>query len=94
MAKSIIQRDMESCYICGTTQNLHLHHVIYGTANRKNSDEYGLTVRLCMEHHTGPQGAHANRALDLFLKRNAQQCFEEQVGSREEFMKIFGKNWL
>jgi hypothetical protein len=92
--KSIIQRDMESCYICGSTQDLHLHHVIFGTANRKNSDKYGLTVRLCQKHHTGAKGVHANRELDLFLKRNAQQCFEERIGNREMFREIFGKSWL
>ena len=94
MAKSIIQRDMECCYICGTTQNLHLHHCLHGTANRKLADEYGLVVRLCEVHHTGDKGVHHNRNMDLFLIQTAQRCFEDQVGSREEFMKIFGKNWL
>jgi hypothetical protein len=93
MAKSIIQRGHE-CYICGTTQNLHLHHVLHGTSNRKQSDKYGLVVYLCQEHHTGPKGAHANRDLDLFLIRTAQQCFEEQIGDREMWMEIFGRNYL
>ena len=94
MAKSIIQRDMECCYICGSTQNLEEHHCIKGIANRKLSEKYGLKVRLCYEHHRGNKGVHHNRNMDLFLIQTAQSCFEEQVGSREEWMKIFGKNWL
>ena len=94
MARSIIQMDMDCCYICGTMQNLHLHHVIFGSANRKNSDKYGLTVRLCQKCHTGHNGVHANRAMDLMLKKKAQQCFEDQIGDREEFMEIFGRNYL
>ena len=94
MAKSIIQKDTDVCYICGTNQNLHWHHVFFGTANHKNSDDYHCLVRLCQEHHTGSKGVHANRALDLFLKRTAQQCFEEQIGNREMFMQIFGRNYL
>jgi hypothetical protein len=93
--KSIIQRDMESCFICGTKQDLHLHHVIFGTANRKNSDKYGLTVWLCVHHHTGAKrSVHQDYAMNLEVKRYAQKYFEENIGTREEFIKIFGKNYI
>jgi len=65
--KSIIQSEKE-CFVCKTTSNLHDHHILFGTSNRKNSEKYGLKVWLCMEHHTGSAGAHQNRALDLYLK--------------------------
>jgi len=26
------------CYFCHNTQNLHIHHIFSGTANRKKSD--------------------------------------------------------
>lgn len=93
MAKSIIQKT-KGCYVCGTTYNLHDHHIIFGTSNRKNSEKYGLKVWLCMEHHTGSAGVHQNREMDLVLKKVAQQHFEAEIGTRNEFRSIFGKSYL
>lgn len=90
---SIIQKNKQ-CWVCQTTYNLHSHHICYGTANRKQSEKYGLKVFLCMEHHTGNFGVHHNKPLDLTLKKVAQTKFEEIHGSREEFRKIFGKSYL
>lgn len=39
------------------------------------------------------EGVHFNRELDLKLKRECLAKFEE-THSREEFMKIIGKNYL
>ena len=91
--KSIIQSEKE-CFVCGTTYNLHDHHIIYGTSNRKQSEKYGLKVWLCMEHHTGSSGAHFNRPLDMYLKKIAQEKFEALHGPRNEFIKVFGKSYL
>lgn len=91
--KSIIQQD-KCCYVCGTTYNLHRHHCVYGIGNRKQADKYGLTVWLCAEHHTGNNGVHFNKPLDLHLKCLAQEAFEKQIGSREDFRKVFGKSYL
>lgn len=92
MARSIIQDD-KNCLICGTGVTEE-HHVFFGTANRKMSDKYGLIVYLCPEHHRGQQGVHHNRHFDLMLKREAQLVFEEDVGTRLEFMKAFGRSYL
>lgn len=91
--KSIIQSNKE-CYVCKTTFGLHDHHIIFGTANRKKSEQYGLKVWLCQEHHTGQTGVHFNKALDLKLKKIAQRNFEMIHGSREQFLREFGKNFL
>ena len=72
---------------------MECHHVIYGTSNRKNSEKYGLKVWLCHRHHTGDEGVHFNKDLDLMLKQTAQKEFEK-THTREEFMTIFGRNWL
>ena len=53
------------------------HHIFYGTANRRLSDKYGLTVWLCREHHRGNSGAHFNKTLDAKLKTVAEQRFKE-----------------
>ena len=91
--ESILQ-DNKECYVCGTTCNLHDHHIVYGTSNRKQSEKYGLKVWLCMEHHTGSAGVHFNKDLDLHLKKLAQEHFEALYGARNEFMKVFGRNYL
>lgn len=91
--KSIIQNEKQ-CFVCGTTLNLHDHHIIYGTSNRKQSEKYGLKVWLCQEHHTGNTGVHFDRDLDLHLKKLAQEHFEAHIGARNEFIRVFGRNYL
>lgn len=91
---SIITDDMDHCIICGTCQNIHKHEAFFGTANRSLSIKYGLVVPLCSSHHNmGNDGVHNCRETDLYIKRIAQKAFEEKY-SHEEFMRIFGKNYL
>lgn len=91
--KSILQQERE-CYYCKTTNNLEEHHCLYGTANRRIAERFGLKVFLCSEHHRGKNGVHGgNKYLDIKLKQLAQSKFEENH-DREDFIKIFGKNYL
>lgn len=93
MAKSIMQTERR-CYVCGTTYNLHEHHIFYGTANRKQSEKHGFKVFLCGRHHNlSNEGVHFNPDLDKRLKMECQAKFEE-THSRDEFMRIIGKNYL
>lgn len=90
---SVIQKNRE-CLVCRDTRNLHTHHVFYGTANRVNSERYGMKVFLCYRHHNGSDaGVHFNKVLDKRIKEMAQTKFEE-THTREEFRAIFGKSWL
>lgn len=94
MVKSLLQRN-EACYICGTTLNLHLHHIFYGTANRKLSDTDGCVVYLCQRHHTGAAGVHSNRKVDLTLKARCQIEWQKQYNKTiEDFIKRYGRNYL
>jgi hypothetical protein len=92
--KSIIEQ-REQCYICGTVLSLEKHHIFYGTANRRKSEQYGLTVLLCPEHHRGTFGVHGacGHELDKRLKMLGQRQFE-RIYSRDKFMQEFGKNYL
>ena len=91
---SALVEDMTRCYVCGRTP-AQAHHVIYGTSNRKISDRYSYLVPLCIDHHTGQNGVHhGNKKLNLHLKQMAQKHFEDHYGSREDFIKIFGKSYL
>ena len=92
--KSILQ-DEKECYICHSTQNLHLHHVFYGTANRKLSDIDGCFVYLCQYHHTGGAGVHFNRDIDLHLKRECEKAWLVKYDKTEkDFINRYGKNYL
>ena len=91
--ESVLQ-EVKECYVCKSTYNLHSHHVFFGTANRKQSEKYGMKVWLCMEHHTGSSGVHHNRDLDLHLKKFAQRKFEALYGDNTSFQKVFGRNYL
>ena len=91
--KSVLQASKE-CYVCGRTDQLHDHHVIYGGANRRISEKYGLKVWLCYEHHTGNAGVHFNPELNQQLHEIAQRFYESHYGNREDFRRDFGKSWL
>jgi len=85
----------ERCYFCHNTQNLHTHHIFEGTANRKKSEQHGMTVRLCAYHHNlGNKCVHNNKEMALILKKEGQAYFEKHIGDREMFIKEFGKNYL
>lgn len=81
------------CVVCGCP-NIHKHHVIGGTANRQLSDKRGYIIPLCYEHHIGGNGIHRNRGMDLRWKELAQMHYEQHNGTREDFIKEFGKSYL
>ena len=92
MAKSIIQ-DIKECYVCGTTLDLHKHHIYEGIANRKKSEKYGCWCYLCGKHHNmSKYGVHFDKALDRNLKEECQEAFERKYN--ENFIKVFGKSYL
>ena len=70
--------------------NTESHHCIHGVSNRKNSEKYGLKVWLCHRCH---MNLHETREIDLSIIQLAQRKFEE-THTREEFIAVFGKNWL
>lgn len=94
MAKSIITDDMEHCLLCGSSNNVERHHIFFGTANRKISDKYKLIIPLCAYHHRGSNSVHQNRQLDLKVKELGQTVFENRCGSREDFIRLFGRSYL
>ena len=96
---SILQKkDDTRCFICMLEgryiqRGVHWHH-IFGAANRKWSEKYGLKVRLCLYHHTGSAKAvHMNKEVDLRLKKIGQ-CMFEMFYPDLNFLSIFGRNYL
>ena len=93
MTDSILTDNYDVCFLCGSYIWIERHH-IYGAANRKISDKYGLWVPLCHYcHNEPPIGVHHNAERDETLKRTAQIMFE-RTHTHDEFMKLIGKNYL
>ena len=94
MSKSLMSND-KICHVCGSSQNIHKHHIFYGTANRQISEKQGCWCYLCAFHHNmSNYGAHFDKNLDIKLKRICQEKWEEKNGDREQFIKVFGKSYL
>ena len=97
---SILQDKNHTCYLCillngdhHKHRTLHEHH-IFGGPNRIHSEEEGLKVYLCPEHHlTGPAAVHRCQETQNVLHQIGQQEFEK-THTREEFRKIFGRSYL
>lgn len=92
--KSIISTD-KRCYICHSCEMIEIHHV-FGGANRKISERYGLTVPLCHYcHNEPPNGVHQNKEIRKKLQKKVQKFAMLRYGwSVEDFRKLFGKNYL
>lgn len=98
---SLMQQN-KCCYICGATTGLHLHHIFYGTANRKKSDEDKMTVFLCGYHHNlSNNGVHFNKELDNNIKQQAEKkwieiyCPEDSLEEGiKNFISRYGRNYL
>ncbi len=92
--KSILQ-DKKECYICGLYGPIEDHHIYFG-ANRNISEKHGFKVYLCTNHHRGTAGVHGKlgHALDLRLKQECERKYINQGHTKEEFIKLIGKNYI
>jgi len=88
--KSIMQQD-KKCFLCGSRNNLELHHV-FGGASRGNSTKYGLTVYLCHNCHNEPGGVHFDRKKMDSLRAEAEAKFKEAYPDLD-FMAIFHRHY-
>ena len=95
---SILHQKDGTCYLCRESGNyqyhkvLHEHH-IFGGPNRPISEAEGLKVYLCVRHHVGRDAVHNNHEKMRLLQRDGQRAFE-RTHTREEFMRLFGRNYL
>lgn len=84
------------CFLCGRYGLMESHHIFSGP-NRKLSEEYGLKVLLCGEscHRNGKNAAHRCKETALMLHQYGQRKYmKEQGASIEQFISIFGRNYL
>lgn len=85
---SILTNDIEHCYICGSPF-VDIHE-IYSGGNRKVSMKNGFCVGLCRKHH---EFVTTNADGGNYLKQKCQHEFEK-THTREEFIKLIGRNYL
>lgn len=90
--KSIIPDDDERiCYLCGCYgEHLDVHH-IFGGPVHDPCDKRGLVVHLCRKCH---RNLHDHNVGESFLHEIGQKVYEEQIGTREEFIKEFIRSYL
>ena len=95
--ESILQENKNHCFLCnGTSEPLDKHH-IFNASNRDLSEKYGLFVYLCHYscHIFGKNSVHKNNAVAYELKQKAEKEAMQRYGwSVEEFIKIFGRNYI
>lgn len=82
---SIFTTNLNKCYYCGKEGKMELHEV-YGGSNRTRSIKNGLVVPLC-------RICHSNEEIIQYLRIKLQKEFEK-THSREEFIKLIGKNYI
>lgn len=94
MAKSIISEE-KRCFICGSMRWIEIHH-IFGAADKKTSEKYGLLVPLCHYcHNEPPNGVHQNKVIRRKLQAYAQKKAIKHYGwDKETWMSLFGRNYL
>lgn len=79
----------ENCFMCGIGGDLARHEV-FGGADRKTSKATGMWVSLCPVCH---EKAHKTEMWSRILHQEAQMMFEH-CHSHDEFIELFGKNYL
>lgn len=94
--RSVIQSDLITCFITGSP-NVAVHHIFPGSGRRKLCEKYGFLVALEPRfHNMSSYSVHAvpNAGIDLHLKQTAQKYYEGHYGTRQDFIKEFGMNYL
>lgn len=98
--KSILHEKNGTCYLCMLLDGNYKKHLlldehhIFGGSNRMHSEETGLKVWLCLDHHTmGTLAVHRCPDTMRLMHRIGQQEYEK-THSRQQFIEIFGKSYL
>ena len=88
--KSVFFGSLSMCCNCGSMSNMTKHEVFEGK-NRKNSMIYGFVIPLCLRCHRLLQN---DTEFNNKWKKDSQKYFEKYIGTREDFISIFRRNYL
>lgn len=99
--KSIFTDNMNRCIFSGYEDpdgtpypQIERHHV-FGAYNKHLSEKYHYIAPLKKEFH--PNGVEAGenwQEIDTYLKQECQKDYELNHGTREDFIREFGRNYL
>lgn len=89
---SIFTTDLEHCYFCKLYNNKEIPrddlHEIFRGARRSLSKKYGAVLPTC-------RTCHENETLiNEWRKIGQKECMKYYNWTKEEFIKVFGKNYL
>lgn len=87
---SVFTNNKDECFICKSTYQLTWHEIFAGR-NRRNSMEDGFCLRLCLRCHEEKQ---EDIYFNDFWYKKAQMYYEEFIGSRDEFLARYRRNYL
>lgn len=87
---SVFFESLSMCCNCGSMVNITRHEVYEGK-NRQNSMKYGFVIPLCLDCHRRLQ---EDKTFNDKWKVKAQKYFEKNIGTREQFLEIFRRNYL
>ena len=90
--QSILDTRPDECYVCKRYGHTDEHHV-FGGANRKLSEHYGLKVYLCRDCHNKVHFSDGE-LMNILRIRAEARALEYYDWSIEQFIKIFGRNYL
>lgn len=98
---SIFTKNMNRCILTGYEDpegtpypRIERHHV-FGGFNRTRSEKYGYIAPIVDDMH--PNGVKAPKEwqeIDESLKKQCQKHYEQNHGTREDFIKEFGRSYL
>jgi hypothetical protein len=86
------------CTLCGTPTT-EIHHLCYGGANRRLSDEDNLVIPICRECHNDIHNIPTAGKLSKIVGQLAYELNENAhkgdiLNAREKFRKRYGKSYL
>ena len=80
------------CELCGSNNEVQLHHIVKGSGKRKVCERTESVIFLCWAHHYGKFGIHGmeGKALDLKLKLYLQDIYKQQGMNEDTIRKWMG----
>lgn len=88
--RSVFYDDLSVCCYCGSTYQMTKHEIFEGR-NRQNSMKYGFVLPLCLRCHRQLQeDINFNKEWQI----KAQTYFEKHIGTQQDFLDIFRRNYL
>ena len=87
---SVFYDTLDTCVFCGSQYQMTKHEIFEGR-NRINSMEDGFVLPLCFNCHREKQ---ENKEFSDYWKKKAQTYYEKNIGTREDFIKRYRRNYL